>query len=161
MAVQARRAKDKLRVVKERPDIVLRDIAMPSGSGLDLLPNIDPEIKIVFTTAFDSYAIRALEMNAFDYLVKPMAKSESSLSHDIAGLNLEADSNAPHDAPVRTIIIDIIGLVADIGGIQRDFYAGVAKQGKTSGKQKFDSAVQIFARRSDGVSFQIHSGYRK
>ena len=51
MAVQARRAKDKLRVVKERPDIVLRDIAMPSGSGLDLLPNIDPEIKIVFTTA--------------------------------------------------------------------------------------------------------------
>ena len=59
-------------IVKERPDIAILDIAMPSGSGFDLLPNIDPEIKIVFTTPFDSHAIRAFKVNALDYLVKPI-----------------------------------------------------------------------------------------
>ena len=54
------------------PELIFLDIQMPGGSGFDLLPQIDPAIRIVFVTAFDEYAIRAFEINALDYLLKPV-----------------------------------------------------------------------------------------
>ncbi|KRE88827.1 two-component system response regulator [Frateuria sp. Soil773] len=56
-----------------RPDLVLLDIQMPSGSGFDVLDGLDPAPAVVFTTAYDQYALRAFEANALDYLVKPVA----------------------------------------------------------------------------------------
>jgi two-component system LytT family response regulator len=55
-----------------RPDLVLLDIQMPSGSGFDLLEDLDPAPLVIFTTAYDQYAVRAFEANALDYLVKPV-----------------------------------------------------------------------------------------
>lgn len=54
------------------PDIVFLDIQMPGDSGFDLLERVNVRAKIIFVTAFDEYAIRAFEINALDYLLKPV-----------------------------------------------------------------------------------------
>lgn len=54
------------------PDLVLLDIQMPSGTGFDVLDGLDAAPLVVFTTAYDQYAVRAFEANALDYLVKPV-----------------------------------------------------------------------------------------
>lgn len=60
-------------VVRElRPDLLLLDIQMPSGTGFDLLEGLDVAPPVVFTTAYDQHAVRAFEANALDYLVKPV-----------------------------------------------------------------------------------------
>jgi two-component system LytT family response regulator len=55
-----------------RPDCVLLDIQMPSGTGFDVLERIDHAPLVVFSTAFDQHALRAFEANALDYVVKPV-----------------------------------------------------------------------------------------
>lgn len=54
------------------PDVIFLDIQMPGAPGFQLLEQIDPAIKVIFVTAFDAYAIRAFEVNALDYLLKPI-----------------------------------------------------------------------------------------
>ncbi len=53
-------------------DLLLLDIEMPGGSGFSLLEQIDPVPHVVFTTAYDEFALRAFEVNALDYLMKPI-----------------------------------------------------------------------------------------
>ncbi len=54
------------------PDVVFLDIQMPGGTGFDLLARLDHVPRIVFTTAYDQYAIKAFDVNALDYLLKPV-----------------------------------------------------------------------------------------
>lgn len=54
------------------PDLLLLDVQMPGDSGFDLLERLDAVPHVVFVTAYDEYAIRAFEVNALDYLVKPV-----------------------------------------------------------------------------------------
>lgn len=60
-------------IARLRPDLVLLDIQMPSGTGFDLLEQLDAAPAVVFTSAYDQHALRAFEANALDYLVKPVA----------------------------------------------------------------------------------------
>ncbi len=53
-------------------DLVFLDIQLVGGTGFDLLPCIRPEARFVFVTAFDQHAVRAFEVNALDYLIKPV-----------------------------------------------------------------------------------------
>jgi two-component system LytT family response regulator len=53
--------------------VVFLDVQLGGESGLDLLTLIDPSVAVVFVTAFDQYAVRAFEVNALDYLLKPVA----------------------------------------------------------------------------------------
>jgi two-component system, LytTR family, response regulator len=55
-----------------KPQLVFLDIQLGGETGFDLLELIDNSIKIVFVTAYDEYAIRAFEVNAIDYLLKPV-----------------------------------------------------------------------------------------
>ncbi|TGQ67921.1 response regulator, partial [Mesorhizobium sp. M8A.F.Ca.ET.207.01.1.1] len=48
------------------------DVQMPSGSGFDVLEGLEAVPAVVFVTAYDSYAVRAFQANALDYLVKPV-----------------------------------------------------------------------------------------
>lgn len=56
----------------EQPDIIFLDIHMPEKSGFDLLEELGTVPEVVFTTAYDQYAVKAFELNALDYLVKPL-----------------------------------------------------------------------------------------
>jgi len=56
------------------PDLLFLDIQMPGGSGFDLLESLDATPAVIFTTAYDEYAIRAFEVNALDYLQKPISR---------------------------------------------------------------------------------------
>ena len=53
-------------------DLVFLDIQLRGGTGFDLLPFVQPEARIIFVTAFDQHAVRAFEVNAIDYLIKPV-----------------------------------------------------------------------------------------
>lgn len=61
-------------IEKLEPDVVFLDIQMPGQSGFDLAEQIDFEGRIIFVTAYDEYALRAFEVNALDYIMKPVSK---------------------------------------------------------------------------------------
>jgi two-component system LytT family response regulator len=54
------------------PGLIFLDIQMPGGSGFDLLAGLDHLPQVIFTTAHDEHAVRAFEVNALDYLLKPI-----------------------------------------------------------------------------------------
>lgn len=54
------------------PDLIFLDVQMPGMTGFDVLDGIDHDPFVIFTTAYDQYAIRAFEKNAVDYLLKPL-----------------------------------------------------------------------------------------
>jgi two-component system LytT family response regulator len=54
------------------PDLIFLDIQMPGKTGFDLLAELDRAPQVIFTTAYDEYALKAFEVNALDYLLKPI-----------------------------------------------------------------------------------------
>ncbi len=61
-------------IQQHNPDLIFLDVQMPKINGFELLELIDNPPAIIFTTAFDEYAIKAFESNAIDYLLKPFTK---------------------------------------------------------------------------------------
>jgi two-component system, LytTR family, response regulator len=59
-------------IAGQKPDVVFLDVQLGSENGFDLLERVDRTFRVVFVTAFDAYAIRAFEVNALDYLLKPV-----------------------------------------------------------------------------------------
>ena len=62
-------------IYKQEPDILFLDIEMPGMSGFDLLDRLRDVPDVIFTTAYDQHALKAFEVNALDYLTKPIAPS--------------------------------------------------------------------------------------
>lgn len=60
------------RIEELAPGVVFLDIQMPGGSGFDLLAQLERVPRVIFTTAYDQYAVKAFEVNALDYLLKPI-----------------------------------------------------------------------------------------
>ncbi len=60
------------RIKEHQPDLIFLDINMPAKSGFDLLEELDETPQVIFVTAYDQYAIKAFEVNALDYIVKPV-----------------------------------------------------------------------------------------
>ncbi|NDD15811.1 MAG: response regulator, partial [Chitinophagia bacterium] len=54
------------------PDLIFLDIQMPGKTGFDLLSELEKSPKVIFTTAYDEFALKAFEVNALDYLLKPI-----------------------------------------------------------------------------------------
>ena len=77
------------------PDLVFLDIQMPKLNGFEMLEILDEKPEIIFTTAFNQYAIKAFELNAVDYLLKPFSKERLLDSLDKA-LN-RINNNIPPD----------------------------------------------------------------
>ncbi|HEX9740973.1 MAG TPA: response regulator [Ignavibacteriaceae bacterium] len=61
-------------ITEKKPDLVFLDIQMPKLNGFEMLELLDEHPAIIFTTAFDNYAIKAFEVNAVDYLLKPFSE---------------------------------------------------------------------------------------
>jgi len=65
-----------------QPDVVFLDIEMPGQDGLELLEDLEDVPPVVFTTAYQGYAVRAFEVSALDYLVKPIVPERLSAALD-------------------------------------------------------------------------------
>lgn len=71
-ATNADDAAEKIEALK--PELLFLDIQMPGKNGFELLESLDVVPKVIFTTAYDEYALKAFEVNALDYLLKPIRK---------------------------------------------------------------------------------------
>jgi two-component system LytT family response regulator len=80
----------------QQPQVIFLDIQMPGETGFALLEKIEPDFKIIFVTAFDAYAIRAFEVNALDYLLKP-------INPDRLARAIERISAAPEITPAQIV----------------------------------------------------------
>jgi two-component system, LytTR family, response regulator len=81
------------------PDLIFLDIQMPGKTGFDLLRELNRAPEVIFTTAYDEYALRAFEVNALDYLLKPIEPKR--LADAIHKLE-EEEEPSDVDAPVTT-----------------------------------------------------------
>lgn len=69
-------------IQQHKPDLVFLDIQMPKLTGFEMLELLDDQPHIIFTTAFDEFAIKAFEKNAIDYLLKPISPDRFEKSLD-------------------------------------------------------------------------------
>lgn len=91
-------AKEKCQSLK--PDIIFLDIQLANNSGFDLIEHLPDETGIVFVTAYDEFAIKAFEVNAFDYLLKPVTKERIIQTID------KITSTHEHHTPTDTLSLD-------------------------------------------------------
>jgi two-component system, LytTR family, response regulator len=82
-----------------RPDLVLLDIEMPELNGLQVLERITHEPAVIFTTAYDRYAVSAFELEALDYLLKPFGRERCLAALERARRALPANGSASETAP--------------------------------------------------------------
>lgn len=95
----ANEAKEKINTLK--PDVVFLDIQMPGKNGLELAQELHPLPELIFITAHDEYALRAFEVNALDYLLKPVQPQR--LAETLKKLYLK-EEESPQE--FRTILTD-------------------------------------------------------
>lgn len=86
--------KEAVKMIDEkRPDLVFLDVQMPGMTGFDVLDEIEHDPHVIFTTAYDQYAIRAFENNAVDYLQKPIDRERFKVAVDRALERMKLDHN--------------------------------------------------------------------
>lgn len=72
---EANNGVDAIRVINEfKPDLIFLDVQMPGMTGFEVLPHLEEIPKIIFSTAYDKYALKAFEVHAVDYLLKPYTR---------------------------------------------------------------------------------------
>lgn len=94
-----------VQVAALRPDLLLLDVQMPDGTGFDLLAALDDAPEVIFTTAYDQYALRAFDANALDYLLKPIQPHRLASALARAAVRLGAVT-APAALPRKLFIRD-------------------------------------------------------
>ena len=156
---------------EKKPELLFLDIQMPKLDGFEVLDLLDPKPKVVFVTAYDEYAIRAFEVRAIDYLLKPFsaARFAEVVAHaedmvrrserqSLAGLTV-----AVAKKPMQRIAIRIGGTI-EIIPVQRidyfeaqDDYVRIATRGEKHLKQQTLSELEQLL---DPTRFvRIHRSY--
>src|SRR6516164_6422308 len=107
VVAQGKNGVEAVNLIRElAPDLVFLDVQMPGLDGFGVLKKlIDRKVplpQIVFSTAFDQYAVRAFEVNAVDYLMKPFEKKRVAQAVEKARLKLE--SSASPSEQIGTIV---------------------------------------------------------
>ncbi|SHK86346.1 LytR/AlgR family response regulator transcription factor [Hymenobacter psychrotolerans] len=87
-------AEARTRLQELRPDLLLLDIHMPGETGFELLASLEAAPHVIFTTAYDEYALRAFEVNALDYLLKPVQETRLAAALEKARAKLLAPALA-------------------------------------------------------------------
>ena len=91
IAGEGRSGTEALRMIADlAPDLIFLDIQMPGMTGFELLESLEDVPQVIFTTAYDQYALRAFEVNALDYLLKPVAPER--LAAALARVHPRADA---------------------------------------------------------------------
>jgi DNA-binding LytR/AlgR family response regulator len=94
--------------LKENPvDLIFSDIQMPEMLGTDLLRNLEKPPLFIFTTAYQQYALEGFELNAIDYLMKPIRKERLSSALDKVRNQLELINRVGQDSLEESITITV------------------------------------------------------
>lgn len=102
-------------VTELKPDLLFLDVQMPKLDGFEVLELVGNEVAVIFVTAFDEFALRAFEVHAVDYLLKPFSaeRLHEALEHARAHLDQRqrlpvkevVASARPHEGPVQRILV--------------------------------------------------------
>ncbi len=91
---EASKGKDAVEMVDDlKPDLIFLDVQMPGMTGFDVLDEMEHDPFVIFTTAYDQYAIKAFEKNAVDYLLKPLGQKRFKLAIDRAVNRMKLEQN--------------------------------------------------------------------
>lgn len=93
-AVNAEDAKEKIKELS--PDVIFLDIQMPEKTGFELLEELDAVPHVIFTTAYDEYALKAFQVNALDYLLKPIEPKRLEEAINKLIKKVETDKSSGH-----------------------------------------------------------------
>jgi two-component system LytT family response regulator len=107
---------DAVKAITElKPDLLFLDIQMPKLNGFEVLELVEHDPTVIFVTAYDQYALKAFEVHAVDYLLKPFSRDrfEEALAHAKKNLEPGAAASAkvvipetpPNDQPIERILI--------------------------------------------------------
>jgi len=103
-------------IEKTKPDLLFLDVHMPGLNGFDVLENISYQPKVIFTTAYDQYAVRAFDKNAVDYLLKPIDENRFAVALDRV---LSGNSTVDLDILLREISAQNISKYPDAIFVQK------------------------------------------
>ncbi|HEY4363671.1 MAG TPA: response regulator [Bryobacteraceae bacterium] len=96
IAGEARNGPEALELIPQlSPDLLFLDIQMPGMTGFEMLEQLEQVPRVIFTTAYDEYAIKAFEVNALDYLLKPIAPERLAAALDRAAVRPAVERRAP------------------------------------------------------------------
>ena len=144
-------------VTELKPDLVFLDIQMPKLDGFEVLELIGSDVAIVFCTAYDQYALRAFEVNAVDYLLKPFGSErfEAGLSRARQRMgeqkrvpaDLGTTARAPGQHADRLVLRDGSDVhiipIAKLDYVEaQDDYVALASEGKKRLKQQTISSLE-------------------
>ncbi len=109
-------------IPRHKPDALILDIRMPEATGFDLLKNLTPSLPVIFVTAHSEYAVRAFDVQAVDYLLKPvrparLAQALERLRGILHSLDHDETPYAMADriclrTPERTIVAPLADVIA-------------------------------------------------
>jgi two-component system, LytTR family, response regulator len=160
-------------VTERKPDLLFLDIQMPKLDGFEVLELIGTDIAVIFATAYDQHALRAFEVHAVDYLLKPVApeRFEAALERakqrigqpaSAAVNQLAAAIREPGQFAERIVVKDGARVhiipVAKLDYVEaQDDYAALASQGKKYLRQQTISSIESVL---DPKNFlRIHRSY--
>lgn len=89
------------------PDLILSDIQLSDGVSFDIFQEADPGCPIIFTTAYDEYAIRAFKLNSIDYLLKPIDKTELKCAFEKFKRNSGVSKADDYQEQLGNLLIDL------------------------------------------------------
>jgi two-component system LytT family response regulator len=139
-------------ITELKPDLVFLDIQMPKLNGLEVLELVGKNLSVIFVTAYDQYAVRAFEVHAIDYLLKPFTKQRFDEALGRARWKIAQNETAPfseivadarpRDVPLERVLVRE-GSKVHVLPIDRidyveaqDDYIAIRSEGKTHLKQQ-------------------------
>ena len=104
-----------------RPDLIFLDIQLPGLSGLEVLRKVRHQPAVIFTTAYDRYAVSAFELEALDYLLKPFGRERCLAALERARRALPGNGGSADVAPASSLVERARHVLGDSGVLTRLF----------------------------------------
>jgi two-component system LytT family response regulator len=159
-------------VAQHRPDLLFLDVQMPKLSGFDVLQLLEPNLAVIFVTAYDEYAMKAFDVHAVDYLLKPVGSERLEAALQRArerigkklpdAYQLASSARAPQQFLERIVVKDgtrvTLVPVSKLDYVEaQDDYVALATQGSKCLKQQTIASVEAGL---DPAQFvRIHRSY--